>query len=156
VHRTTGRIRIQVPQRRHDRAYFAALAARLAQLPAVDAVEVNPLTASTLVRHAADFDTSTIADEMAALDATACKAGAATADVVAFPVRTATPRPPASAPARELPTASFAQDELVEVLVDLGVLAVTRRPPARLVERGLKWLCRLAFQQAARRSVAPI
>ncbi|MGK9235669.1 hypothetical protein KXS07_03785 [Inquilinus limosus] len=50
-HLTPGRIRIRIPERRHDAAYFAAVQDRLSQWAGVEAVAVNPRTASVLVHY---------------------------------------------------------------------------------------------------------
>lgn len=48
-HVATGRLRVKIPQKRHDEAFFARAAERLLQWDSVERVEVNPLTASVLV-----------------------------------------------------------------------------------------------------------
>lgn len=53
VHLTPRRLRIKVPARRHDPAFFNAVKQRLAELDAVRGVEVNPATGSILV-HSSD------------------------------------------------------------------------------------------------------
>jgi hypothetical protein len=50
-HRTRDRLRLKVPERRHDAAYFERLKAQLLGYPGVTAVVVNPLTASALVHY---------------------------------------------------------------------------------------------------------
>lgn len=50
-HRTRDRLRLKVPERRHDAAYFDRLKAQLLRYPGVTAVVVNPLTASALVHY---------------------------------------------------------------------------------------------------------
>lgn len=50
VHRTHHRLRIKVPAKRRDKSYFTNARQRLSRVPTVDAVEVNPLTASILIR----------------------------------------------------------------------------------------------------------
>ncbi len=47
-HRTPRRLRLKVPSRRGDLDYFARLRERLADLSGLEAVEVNPRTASLL------------------------------------------------------------------------------------------------------------
>jgi hypothetical protein len=48
-HLTTGRLRLRIPEKRHDDAFFRTVEQRLAGWDSVDRVEVNPLTASVLV-----------------------------------------------------------------------------------------------------------
>ena len=48
-HFTTRRLRIKIPAKRRDSAYFSAVAERLATWESVERVEANPLTASVLV-----------------------------------------------------------------------------------------------------------
>jgi hypothetical protein len=48
-HLTTGRLRLRVPEKRRDNAFFRTVEQRLAGWDNVDRVEVNPLTASVLV-----------------------------------------------------------------------------------------------------------
>jgi len=47
-HLTTGRLRLRVPEKRRDNAFFRTVEQRLAGWDNVDRVEVNPLTASVL------------------------------------------------------------------------------------------------------------
>lgn len=54
VHRARGRLRLRIPERRHDRAFFAELEERLLALPGVTAVSANPETAGVLILTAAD------------------------------------------------------------------------------------------------------
>jgi Heavy metal associated domain 2 len=48
-HFTARRVRIKIPEKRRDRAYFSTVADRLAAWDSVDGVEANPLTASILI-----------------------------------------------------------------------------------------------------------
>jgi len=48
-HFTLRRLRIKVPEKRRDRAFFDTVAERLATWDSVEGVETNPLTASVLV-----------------------------------------------------------------------------------------------------------
>lgn len=50
VHRTAGRLRLRIPEHRHDAAYFTTLTRRLAGLPGILAVAANPETAGVLLR----------------------------------------------------------------------------------------------------------
>ena len=49
VHRTATRIRIKIPERQRQEAYFAALRRALLQHPDVLGVHVNPLAASVVI-----------------------------------------------------------------------------------------------------------
>lgn len=51
THFTTGRLRLKIRTKRGDEAYFASLRERLAQLPLVRDVEINPVTGSVLISH---------------------------------------------------------------------------------------------------------
>jgi len=53
-HLTTGRLRVKIPEKRRDEAFFKLLAQRLASWESIEQVEVNPLTASVLV-HFSDL-----------------------------------------------------------------------------------------------------
>jgi hypothetical protein len=48
-HFTARRVRIKIPEKRRDRAYFSTVADRLAAWESVEQVEANPLTASLLI-----------------------------------------------------------------------------------------------------------
>ena len=50
-HATAERLRIKVPDRRHDAAFFDRVRERLSGWRSVERVEVNPLTASILVHY---------------------------------------------------------------------------------------------------------
>jgi hypothetical protein len=49
-HLTAGRLRVKIPEKRHDEAFFKTLEQRLASWDSIERVEVNPLTASVLVQ----------------------------------------------------------------------------------------------------------
>jgi hypothetical protein len=55
AHSTEGRVRVRIPERRGDVAYFGAATARLGEHPAVVSAESNPLTASLVVRFEGEF-----------------------------------------------------------------------------------------------------
>jgi hypothetical protein len=48
-HLSAGRLRIRIPDKRRDEAFFGTVAERLSGWDSVDQVEVNPLTASVLI-----------------------------------------------------------------------------------------------------------
>lgn len=57
-HMTTERLRIKIPSKKGDKAYFLSLKDKLSQfskLPGIQKIEVNPLTGSILVLHALDI-----------------------------------------------------------------------------------------------------
>jgi hypothetical protein len=55
-HQTINRIRIRVPSRKGDMAYFAALRDRVSRVPGVDRIEVNPVTGSLLLVHQLEME----------------------------------------------------------------------------------------------------
>jgi hypothetical protein len=56
VHRTPTRIRIKIPDRQRQQAYFAALERVLIQHPNILRVESNPLTASVIIESREAFE----------------------------------------------------------------------------------------------------
>lgn len=50
-HKTSTRLRVRVPSRRRDTAWFARVKERLSSLSGVDAVNVNDLSGSILIVH---------------------------------------------------------------------------------------------------------
>lgn len=48
-HLTSSRLRVKIPDRRRDEAFFRRIAERLAAWQSIERVEINPLTASVLV-----------------------------------------------------------------------------------------------------------
>jgi Heavy metal associated domain 2 len=54
THLTTGRLRIKIPEKRRDAAFFNAVADHLAAWESIDRVETNPLTAGVLI-HFSDL-----------------------------------------------------------------------------------------------------
>jgi hypothetical protein len=55
VHRIPGRVRLKVPQRRGDPAFFAELQRRAARAKGVRGARVNALTGSFVLEHDGDF-----------------------------------------------------------------------------------------------------
>jgi hypothetical protein len=53
-HYTTNRMRIKIPARKGSESFFQAIAQSISKLPAIDSVEVNPVTASVLMFHHSD------------------------------------------------------------------------------------------------------
>lgn len=56
-HQMNGRVRLRIPSRRRDSAYFSRLKDRLSEQEGVESVEANPMTGSLLVRHRNNLDT---------------------------------------------------------------------------------------------------
>jgi len=54
VHELPGRLRLRIPEKRSDSAFFAGLAERLTECPGVRSIEINALTGSILLFHAAE------------------------------------------------------------------------------------------------------
>ena len=54
VHATRGRLRVRVPERRRDIAWFRDAAARLSDCPGVEAIAANALTGSLLITGAVE------------------------------------------------------------------------------------------------------
>lgn len=52
VHHIPGRVRLRIPAKRRDHTYFADVKAKLESVPSIHGVEVNPASASVLVRYA--------------------------------------------------------------------------------------------------------
>lgn len=48
VHRSPGRLRLRIPERRHNRSFFAELRKRLAECPSVNRADADPVTGSIL------------------------------------------------------------------------------------------------------------
>ena len=55
-HKTAGRIRLRVPSKKKDFAYFRMLEEDLPAVSGVQSVQTNPLTAGVLIRHSSDPD----------------------------------------------------------------------------------------------------
>lgn len=51
AHALPDRVRIRIPEKRHDIGYFAALADAFGALPGIEGVRVNAMTASVLLHH---------------------------------------------------------------------------------------------------------
>ncbi|MDA8241725.1 MAG: hypothetical protein M0Z67_15340 [Nitrospiraceae bacterium] len=55
-HRTRSRIRIRVPSKKGDHAFFASVAEKMSAVEGIGTVGANPLTASVLLLHSSDPD----------------------------------------------------------------------------------------------------
>jgi len=51
VHRLPGRLRLKVPEKRRDTAWFTEIVGRLEQVSGVEQVEISPLSGSMLIRY---------------------------------------------------------------------------------------------------------
>jgi hypothetical protein len=56
AHQTSGRVRIDLPAKRGDAAYFSTLSQQMAGLDEVLAVRTNPVTGSVIVEYDGPFD----------------------------------------------------------------------------------------------------
>ncbi len=54
VHRLSDRLRLKIPAKRRDAAWFTDIAARLEQVPGITRVEISPTSGSLLIRHDPD------------------------------------------------------------------------------------------------------
>ena len=76
-HLTAGRVRVKIPEKRRDEAFFSTVKERLASWGSIEAVEVNPLTASVLVHFndlGALFAENAMKNELFTIDFEALKA----------------------------------------------------------------------------------
>jgi hypothetical protein len=55
-HKTRSRIRLKVPSRRKDHAFFASLAEKVSAIEGISSVETSPVTAGVLLMHSSDPD----------------------------------------------------------------------------------------------------
>jgi hypothetical protein len=55
-HTTPGRVRVRVPSRKGDTAYFSALKEHFTHFEGVEQIEANALTSSVLLIHSADLN----------------------------------------------------------------------------------------------------
>jgi len=60
IHELPGRLRLRIPEKRSDPAFFADLAERLSECPGVTGVKPNALTGSVLLFHAAETSASDV------------------------------------------------------------------------------------------------
>ena len=122
LHRTATRLRIRVPGRRHDHAFFDNLRRKLTEHDEVLAVEVNTLTASVLIVHGRCFGLDALRriGIHVALDTVACHA-----------------------PLHASPTFKHLDEnngkEVLSVLAKLVYAAVTGRLGAQILELVLEW-----------------
>jgi Heavy metal associated domain 2 len=55
-HKTGSRLRLKIPSRKKDHAFFASLAEKFSAVEGINAVETSPLTAGVLLTHSSDPD----------------------------------------------------------------------------------------------------
>jgi hypothetical protein len=55
-HSMPGRIRLQIPDRKHDPAYFARVGQKLTEMDGVQSVRTDSQTGSILINHERDLD----------------------------------------------------------------------------------------------------
>jgi hypothetical protein len=60
VHRTAGRLRLRIPERRKDTPFFVSLYEELRQIPEVSEVVINPMTGSLLLLYPEDSSHSVL------------------------------------------------------------------------------------------------
>jgi hypothetical protein len=51
VHQSPGRMRLRIPERKRDAAFFLAVGERLAGLEGIEQLRVNPMTGGVLIAH---------------------------------------------------------------------------------------------------------
>ena len=137
AHRTPTRVRFKLPAQRNHRAFFRSLELRLAQQPAVRSVKANPATGSVLITHEEGLDIERLRKTFLGSPAHVSPAASVERGLSVVPFR---PRIdsslaealPAAAPPAVQPQRS--DIDLAAIIVDVGVMAVTRRPPMRLIE----------------------
>ncbi|MDW6026373.1 hypothetical protein SAZ10_31895 [Mesorhizobium sp. BAC0120] len=54
-HAMPGRLRVRIPELRHDASYFRSTVEKLAKHPEISALWANPVTASIVIQHQADL-----------------------------------------------------------------------------------------------------
>jgi hypothetical protein len=56
AHRTSGRVRLRIREKRGDEAFFFELSELLQEIDTVQAVRANAMTGSVVIEYAGDFD----------------------------------------------------------------------------------------------------
>ncbi|QRM32541.1 hypothetical protein [Microvirga sp. VF16] len=124
VHRTVGRLRIKVPGQRHNAQFFQNLRRQLIDHAEIGEIEVNPRTASVLIKHRAGFDLGVLRNPFLELDF-----DGDTAQLRA--------RPAAERHVARLDTfiqrLTGGEVDLAAFLVKIAVAVVTRQPPLQLL-----------------------
>jgi hypothetical protein len=143
VHRTVGRLRIKVPGQRHNARFFQNLRRQLIDHSEVVEIDVNPRTASVLIKHRAGFDLNVLRNPFLELD---------------FGGTSARPRvrPAAEWHVARLDTSiqrlTGGEVDLAAFLVKIALAVVTRQPPLQLVE----WTAEVLLRAFIKSKTAPI
>jgi hypothetical protein len=135
VHRTPTRLRIKIPERRRQVAYFAALRRVLVEHPDVVGVEVNPLTASVVINCRPGFDLTAPGNRFLGLQVALGGSAAPSAGQTWL-------RP--AALDRRIRTLSGGELGLVAFIIKLVVAIVTKQLGPQLIEWGAEALVRAA------------
>jgi Heavy metal associated domain 2 len=154
AHRTPTRVRFKLPAQRNDRAFFRSLELRLSQRPGVRSVETNPATGSVLITHDEGLDIERLRQPFLDCWAAAIEPPAPMergSSVVPFRPN-ARPSGVEALPAVEQSAAQQRRSDvdLAAIIVDIGMMAVTRQPPTRLIEWAATAVLRAAIEAAKR------
>jgi hypothetical protein len=124
VHRTMGRLRIKVAGQRHNARFFQNLRRQLIDDPEVVEIEVNPRTASVLIKHRGGFDLNVLRNPFLELDF----------DGAGTQLRA---RPAAERQVTRLDNSiqrlTGGEVDLATFLVKLALAVVTRQPPLQFL-----------------------
>lgn len=142
VHRTPTRIRIKIPQRQRQQAYFAALERVLIQHPDVVRVHSNPLTAGVIIVCRKGFDLTAQHRRFLGLQTLETKGALATSGC---PAPMAQPNDGIDG---LLPTVALASGAL-----KLIVAVITKQVGVQLVEWVIDAIVRAARHDAQRRAI---
>lgn len=142
VHRTPTRIRIKIPQRRRQQAYFAALERVLFEHPDVVRVHSNPLTAGVIIECRKGFDLTAQHCRFLGLQMLETKGALPTSGC---PVPMARPSDGIDGP---LPTLALASGAL-----KLIVAITTKQVAVQLVEWVVDAIIQAARHEAQRRAI---
>jgi hypothetical protein len=150
VHRTPSRLRIKIPDWRHQEAYFAALRRALLNHADVLEVDVNPLAASVVIRCRPGFNLAASANRLRGVQ------------VLSSEESSAVNRESQRAAAMDEPIRAMSNSEigLGFLLVRLLVAVVTKQLPMQLIDWIVDVLVYVAAHQTNRtaprsRSFAP-
>jgi hypothetical protein len=154
AHRTPTRIRFKLAAQRNDRAFFRSLELRLSQLTGVRSVEANPATGSVLITHEEGLDIGQLRQPFLDCWAAAIQPPAPVergSSVVPFrPIAQQSSVGVTSAIERPAARARRSDVDLAAIIVDVGMMAVTRQPPTRLIEWVATTVLRAAIEAARR------
>jgi hypothetical protein len=143
VHRTVGRLRIKVPGQRHNTQFFQNLRRQLIDHPEIIEIEINPRTASVLIKHRAGFGLDVLRNPFLELD------------FVGVPAQPSA-RPAAERHVARLDTSiqrlTGGEVDLASFLVKIAVAVVTRQPPLQLLE----WIAEVLLRAVIKSRTAPI